>query len=128
MAINASEFAQFPPHDVANAAAIGGGSDRASTTPAVRRKVRSGLAAVLAIAPNTNAAAVVRMAVSIIGKAQPNGVKPWSGRSNATATLRTITTAPTEHSTASGATQPSLVTSIAGRESARLTIFGLTTA
>ena len=74
MIANATALTQLPPHALENAVATAGTSDRINTTMAVRRNVRMGFAALLAIAPNTSTAPVVRMAVSRIGNARPSGV------------------------------------------------------
>src|SRR5678815_948855 len=87
-----------------------------------------GFAALLAMAPNTSTAPVVRMAVSRIGNAHPSGVNFGSGRSRVTAATRTTSTAPTEHTIARGPTQPILDISTSDRESGRSLIFGLTAA
>src|SRR6187551_1898072 len=119
MIANATALTQLPPHALENAVATAGTSDRIKTTMAVRRNVRRGFAALLAIAPNTSTAPVVRMAVSRIGNAHPRGVNFGSGRSSVTATTRTTSTAPTEHTIARGPTQPILDISISDRDSGR---------
>jgi hypothetical protein len=66
--MSANEFAQVPPHAVANPVANAGKSERTNITNAVRRNVRIGFDAALAIAANVKTAPVVRMAVWMTGK------------------------------------------------------------
>ena len=51
MSAKATALTQLPPHVLENAVATAGTSDRINTTMAVRRNVRMGFAALLAIAP-----------------------------------------------------------------------------
>jgi len=114
---------QLPPHAVENAVETAGMSDSINTTLAVRRNVRMGVAALLAIAPNTNTAPVVRMAVSRVGNTHPSGVNFGSGRNSATAAALTTSTAPIEHTIAKGPTQAIRDRSISDRESERSLMF-----